>query len=439
MKRILKILFGIFIIICAIFAINGVLSYVLIDNADDEVRYAMHELYEQENIETLFLGSSHVFCGYDPQILDVALGENTYLASTPVQKVDGSYYLLKEVIKNNELKKVYLDMYFWQYRDTPAKRGSEQMYYIYCITDNMKNSWNRIEFLLNASGCEQYIEGFLPASRYGNYLLDLNRFERVVKSKRNSEYINYENAPANFYKGAMITSGQVGNPKMITTADEAGIAKISENVISEYSLKNLDKIVKLCKEEEIELVLVTTPFTGFCVQSIGNYNTFYEYMKNYADANDIEYYDFNLCKTDILDLESEDFLDFHHLSGKGAAKYSAVFADVMTSYDKTERQELFYDSVEEKMNALVPQTMGIFLQKSIDEENMYYITTIANFDVDVEYRICTLDEQGSENELIQDFSDNNIVKSSQEQQTTFKITVRDKNTGEICEEGTINL
>lgn len=439
MKRGIKILFGVFVIICAVFAINGVLSYVLIDDAGDEVRYAMHELYEQENIETLFLGSSHVFCGYDPQILDEVLGENTYLASTPVQKVDGSYYLLKEVIKNNELKKVYLDMYFWQYRDTPTKRGSEQMYYIYCITDNMKNSWNRIEFLLNASGCEQYIAGFLPAARYGNYLLDLNRFERVVKSKRNSEYINYENAPANFYKGAMITPAQVGNPKMITTTDDAGIAQISENVISEYSLKNLDKIVKLCKEEGIELVLVTTPFTDFCVQTIGNYDTFHEYVKNYAEANDIEYYDFNLCKTDILDLESEDFLDFHHLSEKGAAKYSTVFADVMTSYDKTKRQELFYDSVEEKMNALVPQTMGIFLQKSIDEENMYYIVTIANYDVNVEYRICTLDEQGTENELIQDYSDNNIVKSLQEQQTTFKITVRDKNTGEICEEGTINL
>lgn len=439
MKRRIKILFGIFVIICAIFAINGVLSYVLIDDADDEVRYAMHELYKQENIETLFLGSSHVFCGYDPQILDEALGENTYLASTPVQKVDGSYYLLKEVIKNNDIKKVYLDMYFWQYRDTPAERGSAQMYYIYCITDNMKNNWNRIEFLLNASGCDQYIEGFLPAARYGNYLLDLNRFEQVVKSKRNSEYINYENIPSNFYKGAMIAPGQTGNPKMITTTDEAGIAKISENVISEYSLKNLDKIVKLCKEKEIQLVLVTTPFTDFYVQTIGNYDTFYKYMKNYAEINDIEYYDFNLCKTDILDLGDEDFLDFHHLSGKGAAKYSAVFADVMTSYDEAERQELFYASVQEKMNALVPQTMGIFLQKSIDEENTYYITTIANYDVDAEYRICTLDEQETESELIQDFTDNNILKSSQEQQTTFKITVRDKNTGEICEEGTINL
>ncbi|MBD5485905.1 MAG: hypothetical protein HDR18_10405 [Lachnospiraceae bacterium] len=439
MKKILKIISGIFVIVCAIFAINGILSYVLIDDADDEVRYAMHELYEQENIETLFLGSSHVFCGYDPQILDEALGENTYLASTPVQKVDGSYYLLKEVIKKNNIKKVYLDMYFWQYRDTPAERGSAQMYYIYCITDNMKNNWNRVEFLLNASDCDQYIEGFLPAARYGNYLLDLNRFEQVVKSKRNSEYVNYENIPSNFYKGAMIASGQAGNPKMITTTDEAGIANISENVISEYSLKNLDKIVKLCKEKEIQLVLVTTPFTDFYVQTIGNYDTFYEYMKNYAEVNDIEYYDFNLCKTDILDMESEDFLDFHHLSGKGAAKYSAVFADVMTSYDETERQALFYDSVQEKMNALVPQTMGIFLQKSINEENTYYITTIANYDVDTEYRICSLDEQGTENELIQDFSDNNIIKSSQEQQTTFKITVRDKNTGEICEEGTIKL
>lgn len=86
MKRGIGILFRGFIIICAVLGINSILSYVLIDDVDDEVRYAMHELYEQENIETLFLGSSHVFCGYDPQILDEIMGENTYLAATPSAK-----------------------------------------------------------------------------------------------------------------------------------------------------------------------------------------------------------------------------------------------------------------------------------------------------------------------------------------------------------------
>ncbi len=439
MKKGIKIIFGSFIIIGAVLAVNKVLSYALIDDVNDEVRYAMHELYEQEDIETLFLGSSHVFCGYDPGILDEIMGENTYLASTPVQKVDGSYYLLKEVLKKNDVQKVYLDMFYHQYRDIPAERGSIQMQWIYCITDNMKHNWNRTEFLLNASGCEHYIEGFLASARYGNYLLDRKRLERVVKSKRTAEYVNYENAPETFYKGAMIVPGEPGNPKLIVTTDEPGMSEIKEDVISAYSLKYLDKIVKLCKEEGIRLVLVTTPFTDFYVQAIGNYDVFYEYMKAYAEINEIEYYDFNLCRTELLDMENADFLDFHHLSGQGAVKYSTAFADIMTSYDEAERQALFYDSVQEKMAALSPQTFGILLQRSEDEENVYFIKTMANYDADVAFRICTLDEQGNENELIQDFSDENTVRVPQGQQTTLKITVRNKSTEEICEEGTITL
>ncbi len=435
MKRGIKVIFSILIMISAVFLINSVLSYILIDDLDDEVRYAMHELYEQEEIETLFLGSSHVFCGYDPRILDEISGENTYLAATPVQKVDGSYYLLKEALKNNQIKKVYLDMFYLQYRDIPAERGSIQMQWIYCITDNMKNNWNRIEFLLNASDCENYIEGFLPAARYGNYLLDRKRIERVIKSKRSSEYINYENVPSAFYKGAYVIPGGVGNPEMIADLDNLEVA---ENIISEYSLKYLNKIVELCKEEDIELVLVTTPFTDFYVQALGNYNTFYAYMKEYAKTNAIEYCDFNLCRPELLVMEKDDFVDYHHLSGKGAVKYSTVFAEMMASYDKMERQELFYDSVQEKMDDLSPRTMGILLEKSKDEEGVYFLSTVANYDVDVEYRICTLDEQGTENELIQDFSDEKMIKVSQEG-TSYKITVRNKSTGEICEEGVISL
>ena len=40
MKRGIKVIFGVFIIISAVFVINSVLSYILIDDLDDEVRYA---------------------------------------------------------------------------------------------------------------------------------------------------------------------------------------------------------------------------------------------------------------------------------------------------------------------------------------------------------------------------------------------------------------
>lgn len=436
MKRAVRTVLGALMILCGIWAADRILSYMVIDDVEDEVRYAMHELYEQNDIETLFLGSSHVFCGYDPQILDEIMGENTYLAATPVQKADGSYYLLKEVLKNNPVRKVYLDVFCKMYRDVPAQRTSEQMMYIYCITDYMKNGWNRTEFLLNASGCDYYIESFLPSARYGNYLLDRRRLEGIVKRKRTSGYTNYEDVPSNFYKGAMISTGTPGAPQMIVDTDGPGVP---EDVISSYSLKYLDKIVALCEEEGIELVLVSTPFTDLYVQAIENYDTFYHYMRNYAEANGIEYYDFNLCRTDILEMEYDDFMDCHHLSGKGAAKYSAVFAELMTSYGEAERQALFYDSVQEKIDDMPPQTMGIALHPLESAENKYTIATVANYDVDVEYRICILDEQGNEMELIQDFSDENILEKSQEEPMTFRITVRLKESGEICEEASIYI
>lgn len=436
MKRAVRTILGALMILCGIWAADRILSYLVVDDVGDEVRYAMHELYEQNDIETLFLGSSHVFFGYDPRILDEIMGENTYLAATPAQKADGSYYLLKEVLKNNPVRKVYLDVFCKMYKVVPAQRTSEHMMYIYCITDYMKNGWNRTEFLLNASGSDYYIESFLPSARYGNYLLDRRRLEGIVKRKRTSGYTNYEDAPSDFYKGAMVSPGTPGAPKMIVDAD--GL-EVPEEVISSYSLKYLDKIVALCKEEGIELVLVSAPFTNLYVQAIENYDTFYHYMRNYAEANEIEYYDFNLCRTEILKMEYDDFMDCHHLSGKGAEKYTRTFAELMTSYGKAERQALFYDSVQEKIDDMPPQIMGIALHPLEGEENKYAIKTVANYDVDVEYRICILDEQENETELIQDFSDENILETSPEEPMTFRITVRLKESGEICEEASIYI
>lgn len=415
--------------------IDKILVYILVDDAENEIRYAMHEFYQQEDIDSLFLGSSLVFCGYDPRILDEKWEENTYLAATPVQKIDGGYYLLKEAIKKNELKTVYVDMFYRHFRDVPEERTEAHMEYIYCISDYMKNNRNRFEFLINASGYDRYGDSFFIPSRYGNYLLDLNRFERIVKSKRSEAYVNYE-APGGFYKGAMFNLGSVGNPNMVGKLQENNFAVIEEEVISQYSLDYLDKMVELCKEEDIRLVLVATPITDLFIQSVGNYDVYYNYMREYAQKNEIEYYDFNLCKVDVLNFEREDFLDTIHLSGVGNEKYTRVFADVMLNYSEEERENLFYKSVEEKRVDLPKQTFGLNYK---EQEGSYIINTVANYDVDVEYRICIVDADGNEIEVIQDFSKNNELIISADESNSYKITARDVNTKEMYEEVFIEL
>ena len=180
MLKIIKRIVGCFIVILGIILSDKLLRYVLVDDIQSEVRSVMHEFYQQESIDTLFIGSSLVYCGYDPRILDEVWGENTYIAGTPIQKADGSYYLLKEALKKNDIKTVYVDTYNRHYIDEPEERTKGHMELVYYITDYMKNGWDRFEFLINASGKEHYINSFFVPSRYGNYLLDLERMEKNI-------------------------------------------------------------------------------------------------------------------------------------------------------------------------------------------------------------------------------------------------------------------
>lgn len=437
MLKIIKRILGCLIVLGGIIVIDKILVYVLVDDAENEIRYAMHEFYEQENIDSLFLGSSLVFCGYDPRILDEVWDENTYLAATPVQKIDGGYYLLKEAIKKNDIKTVYIDMFYRHFRDVPEERKEEHMEYIYCITDYMDNNWNRFEFLLTASGNDRYINSFFIPSRYGNHLLDIKRFERVIKAKRNDSYISYEK-PDGFYKGAMFNPGSEGNPNLVGSLDKHNFAVIEEEIISQYSLDCLNKMVKLCKEEGIRLVLVATPITDLFIKAVGNYDVYYNYIKEYAKQNEIEYYDFNLCKKDILNFERKDFLDTIHLSGVGNEKYTKVFADIMLIDSKEDREKCFYSSVEEKMLDLEKQIFGVSYKTKETEENRYIFDIVSNYDVDVEYRFSIVDDENNDIEVIQEFGTNNELSVNGEIKK-YKIIVRNISTKEICEEVFVDL
>ena len=438
MLKIIKRIVGCLIVIMGIIFADKILEYILVDDTQSEVRSVMREFYQQENIDTLLIGSSLVYCGYDPRILDEVWGENTYIAGTPIQKVDGSYYLLKEALKKNDIKTVYVDTYNRHYIDEPEERTQGHMELVYYITDYMRDGWNRFEFLINASGSEHYLNSFFIPARYGNDLLDLERMEKIIKIKRREEYSAYV-LPNTFYKGAMFTQGQSGNPNLIAKVDEANFGPIEEQAISNYSLRCLDKMVELCKKEGIRLVLVGTPVPHLYINSVIDYDNYHNYMKEYAKQNNIEFYNFNLCKTDYLNFEKTDFLDMQHLSGVGNEKYSRFFADFMVNYSEEEKQNCFYNSVEEKNQDMSLQTFGITYWETEKNSNNYIFETSANYDVDVEYRFCIIDGQNNELEIIQEFSKNNILTVGIEEEKRYKVTSRDIRTKEVFEEVVVNL
>lgn len=200
MKNFLSFLIKFIAFILILVGINSILEYVLVEDYEDEFRAHMHEMYNQENIDTLFLGSSHVFCSTDPRILEQMWGEDVYLAASSVQKPDVSYYLLKEATKHYDLDRVFLDMYYFQFREEDsAERNNELLKYVYAVSDYMNPSFDKISFILDAVPRENWLRAFLPAIRYSDKLFDLEYIDKVVKAKKNENYKNY--SVGNSYKG----------------------------------------------------------------------------------------------------------------------------------------------------------------------------------------------------------------------------------------------
>ena len=76
-------------------------------------RTLWHQFYEAEGeIDNLFLGSSHVFCGVNTVLLDELNGEHNFDLSSAYQTLNASYYLLKEADRKNDLSHVYLELYY---------------------------------------------------------------------------------------------------------------------------------------------------------------------------------------------------------------------------------------------------------------------------------------------------------------------------------------
>lgn len=88
------------------------LNYIYVDVPPWE-RILWHNFYESEGkIDNLYLGSSHVYYDIDPFLMDELNGQYNFNLSTSGQVMNGTYYLLREADRHNDLSHVYIELYY---------------------------------------------------------------------------------------------------------------------------------------------------------------------------------------------------------------------------------------------------------------------------------------------------------------------------------------
>ncbi len=121
-----------------------------------------------------------------------------------------------------------------------------------------------------------------------------------------------------------------------------------ENVkISYYNLKYLTKIITLCKNNNIRVILIRSPqhkkYSGY-----SNEIKYQEIRKQYFPS--IEYIDFSK-----FPLKNSEFGDLEHLNYKGAAKFSNWFNELlrMNFLEKNNKQDIINEEIKTRLHNMV--------------------------------------------------------------------------------------
>ena len=426
--------------IAGVICINQLLSFCLCPiGGASEVMW--RDYGKTEEIDTVYVGSSVCLRAFDPYTIDELLGTESFNMGTPSQPLQQSYLSVKTAIKEHKLKRVVLGLGYFSLNaeaDANALIANWQASKKHApITEKIRSA---LEIMLSKSyrNTEDSINFFCPWI-YNRVALHRSDIVNNVKQKLagktadddkmvNDEQRQYVGRGFGYYKGT-VDFDKVGNKNSKTTYDY-GEQKDA------YGF--LGKIVKLCKKNNVELVVIHTPHPVFDVISYGEeYFVKYDRLKDFFNEKDVDYYDFNLAKPELYESRNEYYSDFEHLNKEGAEVFSKAFAALMKMRsENVDLEQYFYDkdayldSINYITNTWFDATQSgaaLTLQAGAYHGN----------NVSVEYEFEAVDPVSGEYQTIQEYSESNVCTIDAEQyagQTvTFRVNVRQPGSEEAFE------
>ncbi len=253
---------------------------------------------EKESVKTLILGSSHSMYGFNPEFFK----EEAYNLGHVSQTIDLDYYLLEKYIKVlPKLETVIVRLSYTTLHEQ-IKTGPESwrlkdynLYYNLNVSNKLK---------YKSEGLSVKLKNNL--SRLKDYYLDQDKM------------IEVETSGWAFFK----------EERTINSIKQSGpiIAKrhtIKDDALVDENIEFLDKIMKLCENEGVKVLLVTLPAHKSYRDNLDKHQldivlSAGERMKQ--KYNNCSY--LNLLKDD--NFNDEDFYDADHLNREGAKKLSVL-------------------------------------------------------------------------------------------------------------------
>ncbi len=369
-----------------------VLWYMLVDDSENYTRITLHEFYEQENIDYIFIGASHVRNGINPQVLDKELDADTFNLASSSQTIDISFLMLKEAVARFSPKHVYIDLGYRMAQEHFNARTS--MTPSYLMTDYMKPSLRKTMFLIGKSDSDTLVNSFLLARRNNEDIINIEKIRENIQKKNSDDYKNYA-YPEHAEEG-YAGKGYTATPLHIT---EDVYCELKEDFVSEDNIdpayfEEISKIAAYCESKNIPLSFISLPISSYRLLGYEGYDGFDEKIREAAGQYGVSYTDYNLLKEEYWADDPRMFRDSAHLNTDGAAEFDRLLArDILEGLP----EDAFYGSLAEKNSASLPEFRGILYSNDGDIK----CDIIQSGDTPLEYRVSLAD--GADNILISDW------------------------------------
>lgn len=307
--------------VCITFFILYVLQNLLMPKYVEDIPEGglVREYYrEEKNHDLLFVGDCEVYETFYPKVLFEEYGIKSCIRGSSQQLIWQSYYLLEEMLSYEKPKTVVYNVLAMKYGE-----GQKESYNRMTL-DGMKWSLSKIR-AIKAS--------MLPEEHFISYVFPLLRFHSRWSELKEQDFKYIFNKPQISENGYLLNTGirPAGNiPKGKPLADYT---------LPEISYYYLDKMVKLCKENNIELILMKAP-----VLYPYWYKEWDEQIKDYAKKNELRYINF-------LDIADEVGIDYNtdtydgglHLNMYGAEKMSRYLGEILKGRRWSQKTAFFIE------------------------------------------------------------------------------------------------
>ncbi|SDH59297.1 hypothetical protein SAMN05421493_10268 [Pseudobutyrivibrio sp. 49] len=351
-KLALKFVAFVLVLCICVGAVNGVMKPKFYFNNEWPTTNTFLDFYELEkdSVDVLFLGSSHCINAFNPQVLYDEYGITSYNLASPQQNALLSYYWLEEALKYQSPKVVVLETFTFHYYKED---------YVYndmnCSEESARKAMDFMRLSPLKVRAAFDIQRYDPTQDALSYIFTNIRYHTRWKDLSEDDFSRAEMVEHGGIKGYSVHDGVNSSKKDVTFKAEDSV-NAEEEPIVRVTDEYLEKIVNLCEENGIQLILTCVPYG----ESIGRYKS----VKNYADSKNIPFYDFNeesLYKEVKYNAKRNGY---NHVDYSGAEKLTSYIGGVIAEkYGVAPRKDSSFEKTREVYNHKVNNTL---LSKTTD-------------------------------------------------------------------------